>query len=386
VRQDTDSCSNRGGNQIFYEEGLLMPQIKMKVLSRCSSLLVAFGLVTMGAFAVPSNAAEPTTMPTYVIAIHGGAQTIRRDSTPAQHQRYLDGLSASLKAGQAVLAAGGTAVDAVQAAVVVLEDDDHFNAGKGAVYNMAGKHELDACIMDGSTLNSGAVTGITTVKNPIKLCHLIMEKSMEPGNAVFMMGAGAEQFADRYPEIVRVPNSYYDTPWRWEQLQSKLAKMHVALPGTTMPSSPVPDPTIPAIHEVGGSTVGCVALDSHGNLAVATSTGGLTAKAVGRVGDTPLVGCGTYANKFAAVSGTGIGEEFIRHTAARDVAALVETNHMTAQQAAEQVVFHELKPDDGGVIVVDYHGNAALVFNTPGMYRGIADSNGRFHVAVFNDD
>jgi beta-aspartyl-peptidase (threonine type) len=358
----------------------------MKVLRRCSSLLAASLLVAVGWLAAPLHAAEPATMPTYVIAIHGGAQTIRRDSTPAEHQRYLDGLSASLKAGQAVLAAGGTAVDAVEASVVVLEDDDHFNAGKGAVFNMAGHHELDACIMDGSTLDAGSVTGITTVKNPIKLCRLIMEKSRQPGNAVFLMGAGAEKFADGFPEIVRVPNSYYDTPWRWDQLQHKLAKMGATLPSTGMPSSPIPDTNVPAFHEVGGSTVGCVALDSHGNLAVATSTGGLTAKAVGRVGDSPLVGCGTYANKYAAISGTGVGEEFIRHTAARDVAALVEMGHMTAEQAAEQVVNHELKPDDGGVIVIDYKGNAALVYNTPGMYRGIADSTGRFHVAVFNDD
>jgi L-asparaginase / beta-aspartyl-peptidase len=363
-------------------DGVAMSWISMRILSRRSPLLVASALVTAGWLNAPSQAAEPTTMPTYVIAIHGGAQTIRRDSTPAEHQRYLDGLTASLKAGQAILAVGGSAVDAVEASVVVLEDDDHFNAGKGAVFNMAGHHELDACIMDGSTLDSGSVTGITTVKNPIKLCRLIMEKSRQPGNAVFYMGAGAEKFADGYPEIVRVPNSYYDTPWRWDQLKNKLAKM----PGTTLPSSPIPDTNVPAFHEVGGSTVGCVALDSHGNLAVATSTGGLTAKAVGRVGDSPLVGCGTYANKYAAISGTGIGEEFIRHTAARDVAALVEMGHMTAEEAAEQVVHHELKPNDGGVIVIDYKGNSALIYNTPGMYRGIADSTGKFHVAVFNDD
>jgi beta-aspartyl-peptidase (threonine type) len=314
------------------------------------------------------QAAPPTTQPTYAIVIHGGAESIPSDMKPDEVKRRLEGLSTALKTGRDILAGGGTSLDAVEQSVRVLEDDDRFNAGKGAVFNIAGRHELDAAIMDGRTLNAGAVGGVTTIRNPIVFARLVMQKS----GTVLLCGSGAEEFADGFPEIQRVPNTWFDTPWRYDALQKKLKSMK-AVPSTR----PATDPS--------GGTVGCVAIDSQGNLAAATSTGGLTGKRVGRVGDTPLIGCGTYANQFAAVSGTGIGEEFIRHTIAREVAEVIENQHLTAEQAAELVVTRELKPRTGGVIVVDRSGNCGMFFNTTGMYRGSADSSGAFHVAMYAD-
>jgi beta-aspartyl-peptidase (threonine type) len=313
-------------------------------------------------------ATPPTTRPTsYAIVIHGGAEKVPADMDKEEVKLRLAGLTTALKSGQDILASGGTSLDAVEAAVRSLESDGHFNAGKGAVFNRAAKHEMDACIMDGVTLNAGAVGAVSTIKHPITFARLVMNKC----DAVLLVGAGAEEFADGFPEIERVPNTYFDQPWRLEALKKKLKKMEAA----TKPAA-VEKPN-------GGGTVGCVAIDSHGNMAAATSTGGLTAKRVGRVGDTPLVGCGTYANHFAAVSGTGIGEEFIRHTIAREVAEVIETQHLTAQQAAELIVKRELKPATGGVIVVDKDGNSGVFFNTDGMYRGSADSSGKFWVAMF---
>jgi beta-aspartyl-peptidase (threonine type) len=306
----------------------------------------------------PVTAQKPADAPRWAIAIHGGAGTIPKNLPEAEKERYLRSLTAALKAGQEVLQKGGTSLDAVEKVVRFLEDDPLFNAGKGAVYTHEGTHELDAAIMDGRTLACGSVAALKTVKSPIGLARLVMEKSPH----VFMVGEGAETFATEM-KVERVPNSYFDTPKRYQQLQEELRKEK---------------------GEKDKDTVGAVALDTHGNLAAATSTGGMTNKRFGRLGDVPVIGAGTYANnKTCAISATGYGEEFIKHTVAHDISALVEYGGLTLQQAADRVIHQKLKPGDGGVIGVGRDGSIALVFNSEGMYRGAADSKGRFEVKLW---
>lgn len=292
----------------------------------------------------------------WAIAIHGGAGTIPKNLPEAQKQQYLHSLGEALKIGQGVLRQGGTSLDAVEKVIRFLEDDPLFNAGKGAVYTHEGTHELDAAIMDGSDLSCGSVAALKTVKNPISLARLVKERSPH----VFLVGEGAEAFATEM-KVERVPNSYFDTPKRYQELQDALKEE-------------------PKEH----GTVGCVALDAHGNLAAGTSTGGLTNKRFGRLGDVPVIGAGTYANnRTCALSATGIGEEFIKHTVAHDISALMEYAGLTLQQAADRVIHQKLKAGDGGVIGVARDGSIALVFNSEGMYRGAADSRGRFEVKIW---
>jgi beta-aspartyl-peptidase (threonine type) len=294
--------------------------------------------------------------PKWSLAIHGGAGTIPKTLPEERKQQYLKSLAAALKVGQEMLQQGGTSLDAVEKVVRFLEDDPLFNAGKGAVYTHEGTHELDAAIMDGRNLSCGSVAVLKTVKNPIALARLVMEKSRH----VFMMGEGAETFATEM-KVERVPNSYFDTEFRYQQWQEALKK-----------------------DEADKDTVGAVALDVHGNLAAATSSGGLTNKRFGRIGDVPIIGAGTYAdNRTCAISATGIGEQFIRHTVAHDISALMAYKGLTLQQAAEQVIHQKLKPGDGGVIGVSRDGSIALVYNSEGMYRGAADSTGRFEVKIW---
>jgi beta-aspartyl-peptidase (threonine type) len=323
----------------------------------------------------------------WAIAIHGGAGTLDPATPPEKVAAYTATLEAALKLGADQLAQGKSALDVVESVVRMLEDDPKFNAGKGAVYTEIGTHELDASIMEGRTLACGSVAGVKTVKNPISLARLVMEKS----GHVLLMSEGAEKFADAVG-VERVPNTYFDTPERYEALQKKLEERRKksSSAGTgdrgvaaASGSTPEEDPFAPTF-EKGFGTVGCVALDARGDLAAATSTGGLTAKRFGRVGDTPIIGAGCFAdNRSAAVSCTGTGEEFIRHTVARDIAALVEHKGWSAIQAAQFVVHERLAPDDGGVIVVSRSGEIAMIFNTSGMYRGAADSSGRFETAIF---
>lgn len=292
----------------------------------------------------------------WAIAIHGGAGTIPKNLPEEQKQQYLRSLSEALKIGQGVLQQGGTSLDAVEKVIRFLEDDPLFNAGKGAVYTHEGTHELDAAIMDGRDLSCGSVAALKTVKNPISLARLVKEKSPH----VFLVGEGAEVFASEM-KVERVPNSYFDTPKRYQDLQEALKA-----------------------ERKDRDTVGCVAMDVRGDLAAGTSTGGLTNKRFGRLGDVPVIGAGTYANnKTCAVSATGIDEEFIKHTVAHDISALVEYGGLTLQQAADRVIHQKLKPGDGGVIGVGRDGSIALVFNSEGMYRGAADSNGRFEVKIW---
>lgn len=300
--------------------------------------------------------------PTWALAIHGGAGTIPKSMPDADKQAYLKPLSQALDLGRQVLASGGTSLDAVEKVVRFLEDDPLFNAGKGAVFTHEGTNELDAAIMDGRTLACGSVASLRHIKNPISLARMVMERSPH----VFMVGEGAEAFAAEMG-VEKVDPKYFFTQRRWDGLQEELRKEKEKQP-------PPKD----------RDTVGAVALDQHGNLAAATSTGGLTNKRYGRIGDVPVIGAGTYANnRTCAVSATGQGEEFIKHTVAHDISALMEYGGLTLQQAADKVIHQKLKPGDGGVIGVSHDGSIALVFNSEGMYRGAADSNGRFEVKIW---
>lgn len=301
-----------------------------------------------------------------VLAIHGGAGAISRaETTPELRQQYETALQQILEGAGAILAANGSALDAVTEAVRLLEECPLFNAGYGAVFTSAGKHELDASIMDGSTLNSGAVANVTTVRNPVLAARAVMEHSAH----VFFVGAGAEAFAQGQG-LESVDPGFFSTPARREQLErvQRSGSQQVVLDHDAQALSAAP---LDETRKLG--TVGAVALDAHGNLAAATSTGGMTNKQPGRVGDAPLIGAGCYANnRTCAVSTTGTGEAFIRTVAAYDVAAQMEYGGKSLADAADQVVHQKLPlvEGSGGMIAVDALGNVVMPFNTEGMYRG----------------
>jgi beta-aspartyl-peptidase (threonine type) len=318
--------------------------------------------------------------PTPVIAIHGGAGTLDRASLAgAQADAYHAALREILLAGQAVLAGGGTALDAVTAAVELLEDCPLFNAGLGAVFTSAETHELDAAIMDGATLAAGAVACVSRVRRPIRAARAVMEQ----GEHVLLVGPGAEAFArDRGLEMV-APD-YFSTEPRREQLRKAKASGRAFLDhdGAALAAKRAP----PILEEGKLGTVGAVALDAQGNLAAATSTGGMTNKRPGRVGDCPLIGAGTYAdNRAAAVSCTGAGELFIRVAAAHEVCALMRLGGRSLEEAVGEVVMEVLPPlqGRGGLVAVDAKGNVSLVFNTEGMYRGHARVGEAPETAIF---
>ena len=299
-----------------------------------------------------------------VIAIHGGAGVIARESmTPEREARYRAGLQAALDAGHAILARGGSSLDAVEAAVRVLEDDPSFNAGRGAVFTWDGRNELDASIMDGATRRAGAVAGVQHVRNPITLARAVMERSPH----VMLTGAGAEDFAlERGVELV--PRSWFHTEHRWQQLERARRGEKAAV----------------AEHaSIYFGTVGAVALDREGRLAAATSTGGMTGKRWGRVGDAPLIGAGTWADAQVAVSATGDGEYFIRAGVAKDVAARVEYARQPLAEAARATIgtVGELG-GSGGVIALDARGTVVFEFNSPGMFRGVKTAT-RQDVAIW---
>src|SRR6266481_1674569 len=307
------------------------------------------------------------------IAIHGGAGTIERaNMTPEKEREYRAGLERALRAGYDILKHGGSSLDATEAAVRVLEDDPHFNAGKGSVFTSAGTNEMDAAIMDGKTLAAGAVAALKHVKNPISLARLVMEKS----GHVMMDGEGAEAFA-KENGIELVDQKYFFTQDRWDALQNiKAAEKHRT--GRAGKAVLITD-------QDRHGTVGAVALDKNGNLAAATSTGGTTNKRPGRVGDTPIIGAGTYANNATcAVSATGDGEYFIRAGVAHEVSALIEYRGMKLQEAAQMALDAvEKLGGAGGLIAIDKNGEIALPFNTNGMYRGYVDPNGKFVVEIY---
>lgn len=303
-----------------------------------------------------------------VIAVHGGAGTIRRSlMTPELEAAYRAGLCAALVAGQQSLAEGGAAIEAVTRAVETLEDDPLFNAGRGAVFNAAGRMEMDAAVMDGRTRAAGAVSGVMGPRNPIRAARAVMEAS----DAVLLAGSGALEFC-RSLGLAFEPESYFYTDRRWAALQQELKRRQAG----------APDARDDADRH---GTVGAVALDGAGNLAAATSTGGMTAKPPGRVGDTPLLGAGTWAeNGVCAVSTTGHGESFIRHGAAHEIAARVRLAGQSLEVAAASVLAEiGMSGGDGGVIAVDAAGNVTLPLNSSGMYRGVVTGRDAPRMAIY---
>lgn len=319
----------------------------------------------------------------WAVVVHGGAGTLERSDDPAVAAAYRAGLKAALDEGKRRAEAGDNALDIVEAVVRILEDNELFNAGKGAALTEKGRAELDASIMDGATLHAGAVSGVTTVKNPISLARMVMEKTRH----ILLAGDGAEQFATTMG-VQRVPNEYFITPERRQMLQEYFKEQKGAAAPSAVPPAPLAgvEPSAPAPHAPAASkfgTVGCVVRDKKGNLAAATSTGGLTGKKFGRIGDSPIIGAGCYANGTVAVSCTGTGEQFIRHVIARSLAARMELAHETVKQAADYMIFTELNKDDGGLIAVDAAGRIAMPYSSEGMYRAAADSSGLYFVRIW---
>ncbi|MEL6864332.1 MAG: isoaspartyl peptidase/L-asparaginase [Bacteroidota bacterium] len=308
---------------------------------------------------------ETTTQADYAMAIHGGAGTIlKKNMTAEKEEAIRKVMNEALSVGEKILKEGGSSLDAIEQTIMVLENSPYFNAGKGAVFTNAGENELDASIMDGASRNAGAVGGVKTVKNPILAARAVMERSEH----VLLTGKGADEFA-REQGIEIVEPSYFHTPARWESLQKAKAKEKEDTGYMDEIDSP---------FKYG--TVGAVALDKAGNLAAGTSTGGMTNKRFNRIGDSPIIGAGTYANnKTCAISCTGHGEFFIRYAVAYDVSALMEYKGLSLDKAARQVVNEKLKEagGSGGLIAVDHLGNVSLPFNTPGMYRGYVKPEGR---------
>lgn len=327
------------------------------------------------------------------IAIHGGAGVIERSALgPEGDVAYRDGLAQALAAGVKVLDTGGTSLDAVEAAIHVLEDDPHFNAGRGAVFTAEGKNEMDSSIMDGATLKAGAVASVTHTRHPISLARAVMEKSPY----VMIAGPGADAFSIKAGLEQQEP-SYFFTESRWQSLVKQLQKEGHPIPARPAGVPPPPQaPLVPVAQIFDESsnsrsygTVGVVALDRSGNLAAGTSTGGLQGKMPGRVGDSPIIGAGTYAsNSSCAVSATGSGEYFIRLGVAREVCNLVLFKGLTIQQAADQVIHHELESihGDGGVIALTPDGQSAFSFNTPGMFRARQAEGTQPEIKIYADE
>lgn len=303
------------------------------------------------------------------LVIHGGAGTIlKKNLTPELEAQYKEVLEKAAKKGYEILQNGGTSLDAVEQTIHIMENSPLFNAGKGAVFANNGKNELDASIMEGKTLNAGAVAGVTNLKNPISAARKVMENS----DHVLLAREGAEEFAASQGLEV-VDSSYFFTEKRYNSLQkAKLGAKSAYLD--------------PYINDYKFGTVGCVALDKDGNLAAGTSTGGMTNKKWSRIGDSPIIGAGTYANnKTCAVSGTGHGEYFIRANVAYDISALMEYKEMSLQEAAKEVIQNKLKNmgGDGGIIAIDAKGNLVAEFNTAGMYRAMVDEKGTITVGIY---
>ncbi len=326
---------------------------------------VLLGLASMSCATAKAATASP------LLVIHGGAGVERKDFSAEEERAARAALTEALRRGHAELMAGKPALDAVTAAITVLEDDPSFNAGRGAVFTHDGKNELDSSLMDGATLRAGAVAGVHTIRNPILLARAVMEHSPH----VMMVGEGAEMFAAEQ-KIAQVDPAYFRTDKRWQQLQRALKEEAAGQAHADLET---------AKHF---GTVGAVALDRDGKLAAGTSTGGMTNKRYGRVGDSPIIGAGTYADARCAVSGTGWGEYYIRLSVAHEICARMQYLGETPAQAGEDVVVKRIPGlgGDGGAIVLSADGRAAMPFNTEGMYRGWIGADGVPHVAIFADE
>ncbi|MDI3321505.1 isoaspartyl peptidase/L-asparaginase family protein [Pinibacter soli] len=331
----------------------------------------------------------------YVLVIHGGAGTILKSKmTPEKEQAYRAALQKALETGYAEIKAGKSSVDAVEATIHVLEDDPHFNAGKGAVFTHDGHNELDAAIMEGKTLSAGAVAGVRTIRNPISAARAVMDKSEH----VMLTGAGADQFA-KEAGLEIVDPSYFFTQDRWDNLQQALKEDSIkAKKNSGSNDDPTPYDTSETILSQNNKygiintdqkfgTVGCVALDLYGNLAAGTSTGGMTNKKYNRIGDSPIIGAGTYANNnTVAVSCTGWGEFFIRCTVAYDLSAMMEYKGMSVKNAGKAVIDKVGKlGGSGGLIALDKNGNMTMPFNTEGMYRGAVTKDGKIEIYFYKN-
>lgn len=355
---------------------------------RISLMAVILGIGGLGVAAGQHAPTASKGTHRWAVVLHGGAGVIERRSMSAEMDvAYRAALKRSLQAAADVLEKGGTSIDAVEAAIKLMEDDPLFNAGKGAVFTADGKNELDAAIMDGSTMKAGAIAGVTRTRHPISLARGVMEKSPH----VMLIGAGADQFAASVG-LEQVDPSYFFTERRWQGLIRQLKKEGAPLPqrpqgAPEAPKGGMAEIEPPDAHKYG--TVGVVALDRNGDIAAGTSTGGTQAKRWGRVGDSPIIGAGTYAsNQSCAVSATGTGEYFIRLTVARTICARMQYQGMKLQDAADEVVQKELKAihGDGGVIAIAPDGQMAWSFNTSGMYRGRAEEGKAIEVKIYADE
>lgn len=322
---------------------------------------------------------ENLTQGPITLVIHGGAGTIKRENmTPEKEQAYHEALKTALERGFEVLENGGKSVDAVITAIKVMEDSPLFNAGKGAVFTNEGKNELDASIMDGSNLMAGAVAGVTTIKNPITAAYAVMTKSEH----VMLIGKGAEKFATEQGLELVDPSYFFDST-RYKQLM-KVKEKESAREASLKDAF-----EDPYTKDTKFGTVGAVALDQYGNIVAGTSTGGMTNKKYGRVGDAPIIGAGTYANnKTCGVSATGWGEYFIRLSVAHDIAAMMEYGGMSLQDAADSVVMKKIPAlgGDGGIIALDRAGNVSMTFNTSGMYRGFINKKGEAQTFIYQPE
>lgn len=345
-------------------------------------------LLTISAvsFVMPSIASTDSdnkkTISPIGIVIHGGAGVIDKSKMSDEKEKaYHAKLEEALNTGYKILKAGGSSLDAVEATIIIMEDSPLFNAGKGAVYTHDETHELDASIMDGNTLKAGAVAGVTTIQNPIKLARAVMEKS----NHVMLAGKGAEDFA-KFINMPQVENSYFDTEERLQNLRDIKKKNPESFKLSTADTylENILDSAI-TDHKFG--TVGAVALDQNGNLAAATSTGGMTNKRFGRIGDAPVIGAGTYAdNQSCAVSATGHGEYFIRSVVSYDICAIKRYKNLSLDKAAKTVIQEKLVQlgGDGGIIAMDTEGNIVMEFNTKGMFRGYINNKGERWTGIYN--
>ena|SRR5690606_6374866 len=345
--------------------------MKKTILFLCISLLLL--ACTQGN--KTNGSATPTEKETFAIVIHGGAGTILKENiSDSMELAYKTVLEKSVRTGYKILEAGGTSLDAVEASIRILEDSPLFNAGKGAVFTNNGTNELDASIMEGKTKNAGAIAGVTTVKNPIALARAVMEKSEH----VMLARKGAEQFAEQVG-LTLVEPEYFYTESRMKAL--KRIQHRDSASQTSLYD--------PFTKDDKFGTVGCVALDRNGNIAAGTSTGGMTNKRWGRIGDSPIIGAGTYAdNATCGISATGWGEFFIRGVIAYDISAMMAYANLSLQDAATKVI-HEKLPKmggDGGIIGIDHKGNIATVFNTSGMFRASIDKTGSMSIKLYNED
>lgn len=319
---------------------------------------------------------ETDTLPNFGIVIHGGAGTILKENmSDSLEQAYKQKLEEAIRTGHEILANGGTALEAVQRTINVMEDSPLFNSAKGAVFTNEGKNELDASIMDGATKNAGAVAGVTNVKNPINLAYEVMVNSEH----VLLSGKGAEQFA-KEQGLEIVDPSYFYTERRFKAMERARDREKEATNQTAFYD--------PFIKDEKFGTVGCAALDKNGNLAAGTSTGGMSNKKYNRIGDSPIIGAGTYANNATcAVSSTGWGEFFIRGVVAYDISALMEYKGLSLQEAAREVIQKKLPEmgGDGGIVAIDHNGHVAMEFNTAGMYRATMNRDGELEIGIYSE-